>query len=101
MQIINVIEIKKGVLDNVESFVIQEQQLSQEIVKQAEALFLKKAKENGWKSTISIENYTEDDDYPHDYINDTENEQSDLIAEANWDNENGYEVLITWSNVNV
>ena len=47
MRIINVIQIKKGIVINVESFPVHEEQLSTDVVEQAEANFTKKALELG------------------------------------------------------
>jgi len=47
MRVINVIEIKDGVVDEITSFGIFEEQLSQEVVKYAEDLFIAKLEEYG------------------------------------------------------
>jgi len=82
MEIINVIEIVSGILNSVNSFVIinaldpfsKDQQITE-----AERLFERKALENGMK--------------PEDL--------DDCLIEGTWDDHNGYEVLITWSEVNL
>lgn len=48
MDIINVITMSAGVIDSIKSFAIYESQLSNEVVKQAEELFLQKAREFGF-----------------------------------------------------
>jgi hypothetical protein len=48
MRVINVITIENDVIQDIESFGIFEEQLSQEVVEKAEALFLQKAREYGW-----------------------------------------------------
>ena len=45
MRVINVVTIKNGVVDEIQSFGIFEEQLSQEIVERAEEIFKAKAKE--------------------------------------------------------
>lgn len=47
MRIISVIKIKDGVVDEITSFGIFEEQLSDDVVKPAEKLFIKTAKELG------------------------------------------------------
>ncbi len=53
MRVINVVTITEGILNNIDSFGIFDDQLSQEVVDKAKALFIKKAKELG---------YNDDDD---------------------------------------
>jgi hypothetical protein len=48
MRIINVVTIKDGVVDEIESFGIFEEQLSDEVVEEAEKLFFDKAKALGY-----------------------------------------------------
>ena len=76
MRVISVITIENDVIQEVESFGIFEEQLSQEVVEQAEALFLKKAKEYGW---------TED-----------EISESDLLDEGRYETE-----FTVYANVNL
>ena len=47
MRIINVVVIKEGVIDNIDSFGVFEEQLSQEVVDKAEALYKEKCLEWG------------------------------------------------------
>ena len=47
MRIINVVIIKEGVIDNIDSFGVFEEQLSQEVVDVAEALYKEKCLEYG------------------------------------------------------
>lgn len=54
MRIINVVKIKHGVVDEIESFAVVDEQLSQEVVDEAEEAFIKAAAELGFD--------TEDDD---------------------------------------
>lgn len=81
MEIINVIEIRKGILDNVQSFPILHESDKNEIVQRAEKMFTDKAMSNG----------AEESDW----------DIEDLLDSGNFDNENGYEVIITWSDVNL
>lgn len=48
MRVINVVRIKNGLLDNIESFAIYEEQLSDDVVEAAESEFKKQASEIGW-----------------------------------------------------
>ena len=48
MRVISVVVIKEGVVNDIESFAIYEEQLSEEVVEKAEAMFIKKAKELGY-----------------------------------------------------
>lgn len=59
MRVINVITIKDGVVDDIESFGIFEEQLSDEVVAEAEKKFIDKAKELGY---VSDDNDLIDDD---------------------------------------
>jgi hypothetical protein len=47
MRVINVVTIKEGVVNEIESFGVFEEQLVNDVVKPAEELFVKKAKELG------------------------------------------------------
>jgi hypothetical protein len=47
MRVINVVLIKEGVIDNIESFGVFEEQLSQEVVEKAEARFKELCEEWG------------------------------------------------------
>jgi hypothetical protein len=59
MRIINVVTIKEGVVDEIESFGIFEEQLSDEVVAEAEKSFMDKAKALGY---VSDEEDTSEDD---------------------------------------
>ena len=78
IQIINVIEVINGIVQAPESFVIYEEQLSSDVVEKAEDLFVKLALENGGDEGAT-QNYLDD---------------------GSFDDRNGYEVIINWSNVN-
>ena len=76
MRIVNVIEIVGGVLASIESFpILNDDELRSEQIVKAEELFMNKLGENV--------------DNPADFLEDGHYESD------------GYEVLITWSNVNV
>lgn len=78
MRIINVIEIVGGVLSSIESFPISGFGYTADAIeKVAEELFIRLAKENGYEGDVDH-----------------------LFNMGNWDDENGYEVILTWSNVN-
>jgi len=62
MDIINVIETVNGTVLSIESFVVEEEQLSNEVVEKAEELFTAKALENGAKPD-DIETHIEDGYY--------------------------------------
>ena len=79
MRIINVIEIKFGVLENIISFPILEEQLSDEVVSNAEAEYLKRCREHG----------ADEEEFDDDF----------MLNEAYFDNGLGYEVMISWSEV--
>ena len=78
IQIINVIEVINGIVQVPESFVIYEEQLSHDVIEKAEELFVKLALQNG-ADEGGIENYLDD---------------------GSFDDNNGYKVIINWSNVN-
>ncbi len=83
MRIINVVRIKNGVLDNIDSFGVYEEQLVQDVVKVAEAEFIKQVKELGW--------------CPDDHWCETEDE---LLEEAYYETDNGdVNVCISWSDI--
>lgn len=48
MRILNVIKIKNGVVDDMESFPIVDEQLSEETIEAAEKMFIESAKELGF-----------------------------------------------------
>lgn len=86
MRIINVVEIVNGVLNNIESFVMTEKSeddftpKKMRIWSQAERLF----------KDLAIRNKCHVD------------ELEDAVDNGGWDNKNGYEVLLVWSdNVNI
>ena len=80
MRVINIIEsVGKNNIVSVESFGVFEEQLSQEVIDQAEALFIAKATENGWN----------DDDY---------NDIESFIEDGSFHN-NDYSVSIVWSDI--
>lgn len=85
MRIINLVTIKAGVVDNIESFAVWEEQLSDDVVKVAEKRFLEIAKELGWN--------------PDDHYCDNED---DLLSEGYYECETGTwdSICITWSDVN-
>ena len=64
MRVINLVTIKAGVVDNIESFAVWEEQLVQDVVDAAEKRFLEIAKELGWDENeedgISEEQILED-----------------------------------------
>ena len=79
MRIINVIFIKDSLVDLIESFVIEEEQLSQDVIDIAEARFTELAKE------ISM----------------SDEETSDAIENGYWQDpfNNGSSVCLTWSDI--
>ncbi len=82
MRIINVITQSAGVIDNITSFAIHEEQLTNEVVEKAEELFMKKAKEFGFE---------EDEDQL----------EEDLLGDGWYESPNGSypSVAIVWSDV--
>jgi len=87
MKIINVITESAGVMENVESFPIFEDQLSDDIIKEAEDLFEEAIRKNYRFS---------DDENPEEII---ENAKQDgyFTDESN----NYFTVYLIWSNVNM
>jgi hypothetical protein len=79
MRIINVLEIINGIPSQIESFPIWEEQLSQEVVDEAEKLFIQLCKAGG-----SIEFSDEEIEY--------------ILDEGQYDDHNGHEIYIIWSN---
>jgi len=59
MRIINVIEIKEGVVDNIESYAVLEEQLLSDVVEQAEADFTGKVLELGGEY-VNLDDYIDD-----------------------------------------
>jgi hypothetical protein len=66
MRIINVVEITNGCVLSIESFIIHEEQLSREVVENAEKLYKTKAIEHGaneedFDDEVGYDNYTNGD----------------------------------------
>lgn len=55
MRVINVVTIKNNVVDNIDSFGVFEEQLSDEVVEAAEKAFVEKAKELGFNPDVDSE----------------------------------------------
>ena len=84
MRIINVIEIVSGIPNKIESFPIYEDQLSEEIVDEAEKLFI----EMILKKELEFNEVL------------TEEEKEFFLDEGYYDNKNGYALYIIWSEIN-
>jgi hypothetical protein len=82
MRIINIITIVEEVVDSIDSFPIVDDQLSQEVVDQANTLFEKKAMELGWD---------EDDDNHMDFF----------LEQGYYTNNYGHSVCFVWSNIDI
>lgn len=82
MRIINVLEIINGIPSNIESFPIYEDQLSEDVIEQAEILFIEKINKNIYPEVLSDE------------------KQEFYLDEGSYDDMNGYEVYIIWSDIN-
>lgn len=80
MRIINIIEIVDNNTQGIESFGIFEEQLSQDVVDRAEALFKAKAKENG----CTLE--TDSDEW------------DEIIGDGYWE-QGTYAVNLVWSSI--
>jgi hypothetical protein len=80
MRVINVIEIVENNTQGIDSFGIFEEQLSQEVVDKAEALFKAKAKENGCP------------------LEDDSEEWDDIIGDGYWI-QGDYAVNLVWSDI--
>jgi hypothetical protein len=81
MRIINVVKVSNGVVDDIESYGVFEEQLVDDVVKPAEEMFIKCAKEIGYDET-----------------NDPENE--DLLDNGYFENVAlSRSVCITWSDI--
>ncbi len=78
MRIINIIEIVDNNVQSIESFGIHEEQLSQDVVNEAEKLFKAKAKENGCILT--------------------DEELDEVIGDGYWECGN-YAVNLVWSSI--
>jgi len=62
MRVINVVVIKEGVIDNIDSFGVFEEQLVEDVVKPAEELFKDKCREWGAQED-DLDDYIEDGFY--------------------------------------
>jgi len=81
MRVINVVKIKDGVVDDMESYGVFEEQLVEDVVKPAEDMFIKCAKEIG---------YDDSDDLEHEEILDTGYFENPELQRS---------VCITWSDI--
>jgi len=72
MRVINVVRIKNGVVDNITSFGVYEEQLSQDVVDKAEEKFQEIAKELGCdtEDEFEMENLMDSGYYEKDTTND-------------------------------
>jgi hypothetical protein len=85
MRVINVIEVYGGIIDNLESFGVFEEQLSDDVVETAENHFKKMIKEKG------VDGLEEDE---------IEEAIEDAIENGTWESPNGkYEISIIWSEI--
>ena len=84
MRVINVVTIRNGVVDEIKSFGIFEEQLSEEVIEKAEDEFIQEAKRVGWN--------------PEKHYCDNE---QDLIEEGYYMTEYGDfpNVCLTWSEI--
>lgn len=82
MRIVNILEIINGIPQSIDSFPIYEEQLSDDVVEKAELLFLQKINENIHPEILSDE------------------KQEFHLDEGSYDDMNGYEVYIIWSDIN-
>ena len=55
MRVINVVKVKEGVVDDMESYGVFEEQLSDDVVKSAEDMFIKCAKEIGYDEEYDLD----------------------------------------------
>ena len=83
MQIVNILEIIKGIPSKIESFPIYEDQLDQEVVEKAEELFKK----------MILENHSFDDETEED-------ELEECLDNSYFDDNHGYKIYIIWSEIN-
>lgn len=84
MKIINVVELKFGIVNNINSFIISNEKLSKNIIKKAEDYFIEIAREMG---------YTE-----------SEYEIDDLLNDGYYEKEGDPEmscVCLCWSNIEI
>lgn len=84
MRVINLITIKAGVVDNIESFGVFEEQLVQDVVDAAEKRFLEIAKKLGWDEDDEDE-MTEEELLDNGYFE---------CETGTWDS-----ICITWSDI--
>lgn len=77
-QILNVVEISNGVLSNITSFIIKDKKSRQKAIDKAEKLFTEIAIENGMKNNLG--------------------EINEALEKGGYDNNNGQDVLLSWSN---
>ena len=80
MRVINLVEAENNIVLGVDSFCIFEDQMSDDVVEEAEGTFLEKIRENGFLS--------EDID-----------EINDILDDGYWCNESGYSASIVWSEI--
>ena len=83
IDIINVLELESGIPSKITSFPIWEEQLSENIVEEAENFFKNLIWENS-KHRITLEEFEQNIDFN--------------LEEGQYDDYNGYEVHIIWSN---
>lgn len=81
MRIINILEIINGIPSQIISSAIYEEQLSSDVVEDVEKLFIQMIEEKISPNLLS------DDD------------RQFYLEEGSYDNKNGYELYIIWSNV--
>jgi len=89
MRIINVLEVINGIPSQIQSFPIYKEQLSQDVVDRAEKLFLELIEKN--KEPLRMRGLSEED---------IEDVTEFYLDEGVYDDKNGYEVYIIWSEVN-
>lgn len=82
MRIINILKIINGIPQSIDSFPIYEEQLSDDVVEKAEALFIEKINENIHPEVLSDE------------------KQEFHLDKGIYDDMNGYEIYIIWSDIN-
>ena len=79
MRIINIVEVDRGILDNIASFGVVDEQLSDDVVAEAEAYYVKLCREHG--------------------ADEEEFDDDELIDNESFDNNDGYSVWIHWSSI--
>lgn len=80
MRVINIVETENNIVLGIDSFGIFEDQLTDDVVEQAEELFLSKIRENG-------------------FISEDIDEINDILDDGYWNNESGYTTNIIWSEI--